>query len=96
MSIVVDHANQVQGANATKEEIADMTIQLVSDLIERHVLPGDLVPEDPGFRPWPGKKHELLTRVSHELRDMVARDRLPMPTDLCWFHITDPARKPRA
>lgn len=91
ISIVVDHANQVLGADATKSEIAEMTLRLAADLIENGALPGELVTEAPGFRAWSGSKQDLLGRLSRELRDMVAHDRLPMPTEVCWFHAVDPA-----
>ena len=90
MAIVVDHANQVLGAEATKGEIVDMTIRLSADLIDHQVLPGELVAQDPGFRAWPGGKKDLMDRLGRELREMVARDRLPMPTEVCWFHVVDP------
>lgn len=70
-----------QGANFGKQ--LDELLNLAGDLIDRGVVPGELIDEEPGFVAWSGDRTQLLSRLRDEVR---ALGYLPDSGEVCWFH----------
>ena len=85
LSTVVDLAEGVAGDGASVRDVAEMTMQLATDLADDACPPGDL-PDDQGFVPWPGGRTVQLERLRSELFGFVERDELPQIGEICWFH----------
>lgn len=83
MSALTPVAVADAGKGANFETQLDTLLNLVGDLIDRGVLPGDLFDEEPGFIAWSGDKRQLVARLSDEVR---ALGYLPDSGEVCWFH----------
>ncbi|WP_410665048.1 hypothetical protein [Amycolatopsis sp. lyj-84] len=86
LSAAVAVARAKVGKGATFPETLEALLSVVSSLIDRGAVPGDLVAEDPGFVAWAGSKEEVLARLTCVLK---ALGELPVTGEVCWIH--DPA-----
>ncbi|EME65125.1 hypothetical protein [Amycolatopsis decaplanina] len=86
LSVVVAMAAAKVGEGATFTETTAALLSVVSALIDRGAVPGDLVGEDRDFVAWPGSKDEVLSRLACEVK---ALGEFPATGELCWIH--DPA-----
>lgn len=83
MSVLTPVAVAEAGEGADFEMQLDKLLNLAGDLIDRGVVPGELIEEEPGFVAWSGDKTQLLARLSDEVR---ALGYLPDSGEVCWFH----------
>jgi hypothetical protein len=77
----------VVGAAATKgatfDELISAMLTVVGELTDCGAVPGDLLEQEPGFRPWPGTKEAHLRRIEAEIK---ALGRLPESGEVAWIH----------
>ncbi|KDN17660.1 hypothetical protein [Amycolatopsis rifamycinica] len=76
-------AGAMAGQGATLEQLTSAMLAVLGDLHDRGAVPGDLVEQEPGFRPWPGEKDEHLRRIEAET---LALGRLPETGEIAWLH----------
>jgi hypothetical protein len=76
-------AGAVAGKGATFSQLTSAMLAVIGDLHERGAVPGDLVEQDPGFKPWSGTKEEHLRRIEAETK---ALGRLPETGEVAWIH----------
>ncbi|MFJ5673592.1 hypothetical protein [Streptomyces sp. NPDC093097] len=80
---VWDSAEGLAGDGASVEVVMDVTLRLISDMLDHGVILGDMSSRpDEGFMPWDTAKDESLRRVSERMR------RHPNRSDflkVCWF-----------
>ncbi|WP_410659963.1 hypothetical protein [Amycolatopsis sp. lyj-112] len=83
LSVVGGIAGTRAGKGATFDEMTSALLAVISDLIDRGAVPGDLVEGDPGFVPWLGTKDEVLARFANEVRALRS---MPETGEVCWIH----------
>lgn len=94
LDALVSTAGRILGPEASLEQLTAMMVTLLGDLIDRGAVPGDLTADDPGFRPWPGSKEQLLDRFRAEV-DALGRE--PVTGEVCWIFVPDGApRQPES
>jgi hypothetical protein len=76
-------AGAVAGQGATFGRLTSALLGVLGDLHDRGAVLGDLVEQDPGFKPWPGAKEEHLRRIEAETK---ALGRLPETGEVAWIH----------
>ncbi|MEV4144325.1 hypothetical protein AB0J40_11685 [Amycolatopsis sp. NPDC049691] len=76
-------AGALAGKGATFDQLTSALLAVIGDLSDRGAVPGDLVDQDPGFRPWPGTRDEHLRRIAAEV---AALGRLPETGEVAWIH----------
>ncbi|OKI89977.1 hypothetical protein AMK11_02050 [Streptomyces sp. CB02414] len=78
-----DAAEKAAGEGSGEAEIQEVTLQLISDMLDRGVRIGDMSPRDgEEVIPWGVSKQEALDRVALEMRDH--EDPIDF-IDICWF-----------
>ena len=70
-------AGEVAGKGATFGQLTSAMLAVIGDLHDRGAVPGDLVEQDPAFRPWSGTKEEHLRRIEAETKAEAASEVTP-------------------
>ncbi|MFE6614269.1 hypothetical protein [Amycolatopsis sp. NPDC057786] len=83
LSVVAAVAGAKVGEGATFAERTAELLSVVGALMDRGVVPGDLVGADRDFVAWPGSKGDVLSRLACEVK---ALGDLPATGELCWIH----------
>ncbi|OKJ89062.1 hypothetical protein [Amycolatopsis sp. CB00013] len=83
LSVVLAVAGAKVGEDAAFTEKITSLLSVVSALMDRGAVPGDVVGKEREFVAWPGSKDEVLSRLACEVK---ALGDIPAPGELCWIH----------
>ncbi|MGW5702511.1 hypothetical protein [Amycolatopsis japonica] len=84
LSVVLAVAGAKVGEDAAFAEKIASLLSVVSALMDRGAVPGDLVGKEREFVAWPGSKDEVLSRLACEVK---ALGDAPASGELCWIHV---------
>lgn len=73
----------------SNRDTAEAAFSAVSDLMRRGKVVAGFVGDH--FEPWPDQKSKAIERIEHELRDIIAEDRLVGDDEICWLDLADRA-----
>ncbi|WP_206503209.1 hypothetical protein [Streptomyces chrestomyceticus] len=80
---VRDAAKNIAGKERTETQLQSITLQLISDMLDRGVQVGDLGShEDEDFVPWNLSRDQALQKIASEMKQY--DDPLDF-VNICWF-----------
>lgn len=77
-------ASNIVGADASLQQMIEVTEQMLLDLFSSEVCVGDLTEHEPGFKKWPGTPTHWLGRIRRHVEE---RGDIPNPGELAWLHV---------
>lgn len=85
--------SMIQEINGDSPDILQQSLDAAVHFIDEGlIVPGDIV-SAPGFTPWPGTHNDWITRLRHEVGDMIAQGTEPRMGEICWFDFPNPNRQ---
>jgi hypothetical protein len=80
-ALVFEVGRRLPGSSSLRKFVHALG-ELAGVLMDHGVVPGDLGME-PDMQPWPGTRQERVDRI---VREALALDRIPSPTEIAWFY----------